>query len=127
MFKLGGNAPVPATDRDLIEKCKQGSIDAFEQVVNRYQQYAFKIAYGILSNVGDAEDMVQEAFITVHRKINSLREGGALAVKISTRNCLEKRVTKIRIFRLYRLIVLWPVGGSPSYHYFRNSLSLIYL
>lgn len=91
---------MPATDRDLIEKCKQGSIDAFEQVVNRYQQYAFKIAYGILGNVGDAEDMVQEAFITVHRQINSLREGGAFPTwlgKIVTNLCLRKIQKGVKI------------------------------
>lgn len=81
------------TDRELIEKFKQGSIEAFEQVVRRYQQYAFKIAFGILGNERDAEDMIQEAFITVYRQINSLREDGAFPTwlgKIVTNLCLRK-------------------------------------
>lgn len=79
-------------DAELIRKFKNGSVEAFEEVVRRYQQYAFRIAYGILGNDRDAEDMVQEAFITIYYKIPGLRSPEAFPAwlaKIVTNLCLR--------------------------------------
>lgn len=81
------------SDAELIRECRNGSIEAFEQVVGRYKQFAFKIAYGMLGNDRDAEDMVQEAFITVYRQIKGLRSENAFSSwlgKIVTNLCLRK-------------------------------------
>ncbi|KNZ69154.1 ECF subfamily RNA polymerase sigma-24 subunit [Thermincola ferriacetica] len=81
------------SDVELIQKCKQGSKGAFEQVVKNYQQYAFKIAYGIVGHDRDAEDIVQEAFITVYYQIKSLRRAEAFPTwlgRIITNFCLKK-------------------------------------
>ncbi|ATW25796.1 hypothetical protein DCMF_14395 [Candidatus Formimonas warabiya] len=55
----------------MIQRFKQGSKETFEQVMKNYHQYAFKIAYGIIGDDRDAEEMVQEAFITVYYQIDS--------------------------------------------------------
>ncbi len=52
-----------------------------------------EIAYGILSNDRDAEDMVQEAFITIYYKIPGLKNPEAFPTwlaKIVTNLCLKK-------------------------------------
>jgi len=75
-------------------------MEAFENLVRQYQQYAFKIAYGILGNYRDAEDMVQESFITVYYQIKSLRNEEAFPswlAKIVTNLCLRKAKNRVKI------------------------------
>src|SRR5271169_41926 len=39
-----------------------------EQMVRQHGRFVFKVAYGVLRNSHDAEDVVQEVFLRVHRK-----------------------------------------------------------
>ena len=39
-----------------------------ELVVRQHTRFVFKVAYGVLRNSHDAEDVVQEVFLRVHRK-----------------------------------------------------------
>src|SRR5271169_1047981 len=41
---------------------------ALELTVREYARFVFKVAYGVLRNSHDAEDVVQEVFLRVHRK-----------------------------------------------------------
>lgn len=47
----------------------QGTDDrtALESIVRRHSRFIFKVAYGVLRNSHDAEDVVQEVFLRVHR------------------------------------------------------------
>src|SRR5271169_2381807 len=38
-----------------------------EQMVRQHGRFVFKVAYGVLRNSHDAEDVVQEVFLRVHR------------------------------------------------------------
>jgi RNA polymerase sigma-70 factor (ECF subfamily) len=40
---------------------------ALESVVREHSRFLFKVAYGVLRNSHDAEDVVQEVFLRVHR------------------------------------------------------------
>lgn len=52
-------------DELLIEQIVKGSHEAFAALVNRYSNRFYRIAYRLVSNKGDAEDIVQEAFLKV--------------------------------------------------------------
>jgi RNA polymerase sigma-70 factor (ECF subfamily) len=54
---------------NIIRKIQSGSIDAFEEIVNRYKERAMTLAMRILKNYEDAEDALQEAFIKTFRAI----------------------------------------------------------
>src|SRR5262245_51517659 len=47
----------------LIERAKQGDLDAFAEVTRRFQHMAFGYALALLRDLGQAEDVVQEAFV----------------------------------------------------------------
>jgi RNA polymerase sigma-70 factor, ECF subfamily len=40
---------------------------ALELIVRQHARFVFKVAYGVLRNTHDAEDVVQEVFLRVHR------------------------------------------------------------
>jgi RNA polymerase sigma-70 factor (ECF subfamily) len=54
---------------NIIKKIQNGSIDEFEEIVNRYKDKAMTLAMRILKNNEDAEDALQEAFIKTFRAI----------------------------------------------------------
>ena len=64
-------------DRVLIESAQKGDKHAFKQLVQRHQRRAFAIALGLLRDEQDAREVVQEAFLRVHRGLDSFNGGSA--------------------------------------------------
>src|SRR5438309_6468760 len=62
-------------DRDgrLVEALRHGESSAAERLVTTYQDRAYRLAIRIASNAQDAEEIVQDAFLTVIRKIDTFR------------------------------------------------------
>jgi RNA polymerase sigma-70 factor, ECF subfamily len=60
-------------DAQLVAASKAGDGTAFEQLVSRYDRKLFRIAYNIVHNVDDANDMVQESFIKVFRNLGQFQ------------------------------------------------------
>jgi DNA-directed RNA polymerase specialized sigma24 family protein len=55
---------VRKTDQDdLIERCRKGDNEAFDEVYHRFARAMLNSCMRILNNLADAEDMVQESFI----------------------------------------------------------------
>jgi len=50
-------------DESLIQEIQQGNHEAFATIVKRYSNRFYRIAYRLVFNKGDAEDVVQEAFL----------------------------------------------------------------
>jgi len=63
-------------DRDLILQAKAGDRGAFRKLVERHQRRAFAIAVGLVRDENDAREIVQEAFLRVHRGLDAF-EGGS--------------------------------------------------
>jgi RNA polymerase sigma factor (sigma-70 family) len=59
----------------LIKQASRGDIDAYEQLVGRYQDVAFRSAYLITRDASAAEDAAQEAFIRAYRGMPRFRLG----------------------------------------------------
>ena len=62
-----------ADEQDLIIDARQGSHEAFRLLVEKYMKQAYDVAFGILGNHDDADDVTQEAFVNVHRSITRFR------------------------------------------------------
>ena len=46
---------------------------SFEQIVEQYSDFVYNVAYRVLSNQADAEDAVQETFISAYRNSERFR------------------------------------------------------
>ena len=57
---------------NLIEKVKQHDQAAFEELYNQYYQMGFSLALQFVKNEDDAMDIIQDAFITICNKIDTL-------------------------------------------------------
>jgi RNA polymerase sigma-70 factor, ECF subfamily len=65
----------PEDDAELFVRAQRGSIDAFEEIVQRYQQLAFRTAYVITGSAAEAEDAAQDAFVKAYRALGRFRTG----------------------------------------------------
>ncbi|HEX2171644.1 MAG TPA: sigma-70 family RNA polymerase sigma factor [Dehalococcoidia bacterium] len=65
----------PLEDAELVERAQSGDIEAYEELVRRYQELAFRTAYLITRNAADAEDVAQEGFIKAHFALGRFRPG----------------------------------------------------
>src|SRR5438132_6652107 len=63
----------PALGR-VIERCRDGDRDAFEEVVDRYGLQLLRTARLILRDPALAEDAIQETFLKAWQRISSLRD-----------------------------------------------------
>jgi RNA polymerase sigma-70 factor (ECF subfamily) len=54
---------------DLIRRYQQGQTGAFDALFERYKDYVYRVAFFITRNSGDAEEVVQDAFIDVLRAL----------------------------------------------------------
>ena len=60
-------------DGYIVGKCLEGDPAAFTLLVDKYKASVYAIAYSRLKNFHDAEDVSQEVFIKIYRKLRTLR------------------------------------------------------
>ena len=61
------------TDYELGQKAAQGDMAAFEQLYQRHNRRVYSLCLRMTGNVSEAEDLAQEVFIQLFRKIGSFR------------------------------------------------------
>jgi RNA polymerase sigma-70 factor (ECF subfamily) len=81
MTRQSSSLPVIDIDEErlLIERVKRGDSIAYDALVRRHLARAFTIAYRVVGNRDDAEDVVQDAFIRALRYIRGFDERQAFA------------------------------------------------
>jgi RNA polymerase sigma-70 factor (ECF subfamily) len=80
------------TDLGLVRRAQTGDFTAFEQLVSRFQGRVYGVAYRILGSTHDAEDVVQQTFISLIEHIDSFRGDAAVAtwvLRIATNFALK--------------------------------------
>ena len=91
----------------LIEECRMGNSRAQSRLYNQYCKAMYNLAYRILNNREDAEDMLQEAFIECFRSIDSFRfesTFGAWIKRIMVNKCINQIKKKKIDLTLYETL-----------------------
>ncbi|MBP6963562.1 MAG: sigma-70 family RNA polymerase sigma factor [Armatimonadetes bacterium] len=57
----------------IIQRCKQGDLSAFDELVRLYEKQVYSFAYRLTGNYDDANDISSEAFVKVFNSINTFR------------------------------------------------------
>jgi RNA polymerase sigma-70 factor (ECF subfamily) len=63
----------PVTDYALAQKAATGDMGAFEQLYERHNRRVYSLCLRMTQNASEAEDLAQEVFIQLFRKIGSFR------------------------------------------------------
>jgi RNA polymerase sigma-70 factor, ECF subfamily len=67
----------PLDDAELVEKARRGDVHAYEELVQRYQALAHRVAYLVIGEADEAEDASQEAFVKAYYALPRFRQGAA--------------------------------------------------
>ena len=70
---------VEPSDEELAERVRAGDGSAFDLLVQRHMRRAFSVAYRLMGQREDAEDLVQDAFLAALQKIDSYQAGRPFA------------------------------------------------
>ena len=65
----------PLDDTALVERARNGDVNAYEALVQHYQELAFRVAYQVTGDAADAEDAAQEAFVNAYYALGRFRAG----------------------------------------------------
>jgi RNA polymerase sigma-70 factor (ECF subfamily) len=80
-------------DLDLVRASKNGDVDAFEQLVERYDRRLLRIAQSVTHNREDSQDAVQEAFLKAYQHLAEFREDSQFStwlIRITVNQSLMK-------------------------------------
>ncbi len=83
----------PDNSQELIVRSRNGDLTAFQQLVEKYQGYAFTLAFRMLGDQDEADDTVQETFIRVWKHITKFNFSSKFTTwlfRIVTNLCLDR-------------------------------------
>ncbi|MEO5895069.1 MAG: RNA polymerase sigma factor [Vicinamibacterales bacterium] len=81
-----------AEEMALIERCRRGDLGAFEEIYKAHSGKLYSLACRMLGNPTEAEDLLQEIFLSAHRKLEGFRGESALGTwlyRLATNQCLD--------------------------------------
>jgi RNA polymerase sigma-70 factor (ECF subfamily) len=70
-------APEPPGEQELVHRAKQGDLEAYDELVRRYQERIYATLYHMTANHEDANDLAQEAFLKAYQAIKSFKGGSS--------------------------------------------------
>src|ERR1700682_2056696 len=92
-------------DLDLVHASQNGDVDAFEQLVKRYDGRLLRIAQSVTHNREDSQDAVQEAFFKAYQHLAEFREDSQFSTWL-IRITLNQSLMKLRKQRAVREVSL---------------------
>lgn len=87
----------PLDDSILVRAAQNGDVDAFEELVRRYQASIYRVALRMLGSRADAQDAAQETFVRAWRALPRFRHDSTISTwlyRIVTRRALDKIATR---------------------------------
>ena len=92
LVRTEGPPPGRADDMALVDRCRKGDLGAFEELYRQHAGRLYSVACRMVGNPSDAEDLLQEIFLSAHRKLDSFRGESALGTwlyRLATNLCLD--------------------------------------
>src|ERR1700739_526753 len=100
-----------SNDLDLVHATQNGDVEAFEQLVKKYDRKLFRIAHSVTHNTEDSQDAVQEAFFKAYQHLGDFRGDSQFSTWL-IRITLNQSLMKLRKLRRTKEMSLdgdfWP-------------------
>ena len=88
------------SDEQIVARALAGDVDAFGEIVRRWERRIFALTYGILGREEDARDATQETFIAAFRNLSGFRGDAKVSSwlhRIAVNQCITRqRRAKVR-------------------------------
>jgi RNA polymerase sigma factor (sigma-70 family) len=83
----------------LLARAREGDVRAYEDLVERHQTTAFRVAWWITRSTPEAEEAAQDGFVKAYRNLDRFREGAPFRpwlLKIVANEARNRRVAAQR-------------------------------
>ena len=83
---------VTSGDADLVARCRAGDTQAFEAVYRAHAPRVYSLARRMAGSADEADDLMQEIFLHVYRKIGTFKGDAALGTwlyRLALNRCLD--------------------------------------
>jgi RNA polymerase sigma-70 factor, ECF subfamily len=80
-------------DAALVARCRAGDLGAFEQLYRQHATRLYNLAHRMVGQAEDAEDLLQEIFLTAFRKLDTFKGESALGTwlyRLGMNLCLDR-------------------------------------
>ena len=71
------------TDSDLVARAQSGDLGAFEELASRHERQVYTLAFRILGQQQDAEDVAQETFLSALEHLATFRQEASFSTWLS--------------------------------------------
>jgi RNA polymerase sigma-70 factor (ECF subfamily) len=82
------------TDKSLVERCRAGDEDAWNELVARFSRYVYAICVqGFRFPPHDAEDVFQDVFAKIYEQLGRLRDDNSVRpwiAQLTRRTCIDR-------------------------------------
>ena len=110
------------TDQQVIDRVLAGEIALYEIIMRRYNQRLYRVARSILRDDAEAEDVLQEAFVSAYQHLDQFAGYSSFATwltRIAVNEALRRlparrRITQMDEFELDGEDAMSPVETSPD-------------
>ncbi|HEY6971515.1 MAG TPA: sigma-70 family RNA polymerase sigma factor [Candidatus Angelobacter sp.] len=103
METIQNRAGEDTSELSLVQAAKKGDLEAFSDLVKRYDRNIFRIAQHITHNEDDAQDVVQEAFLKAYQNLNQF-QGNSKFYTWLVRIAVNEALMKLRRRRTDRTV-----------------------
>ena len=69
--------PVQTGEMELVRRAQKGDLEAYDELIKRYQERIYATVYHMTSNHEDANDLAQDAFIKAFQALKSFKGGSS--------------------------------------------------
>jgi len=96
-------APEPTEEMELVKRAREGDLEAYDELIRRYQERIYATVYHMTSNHEDANDLAQEAFIKAYQALKTFKGGSSFYTWVyriavnKTINFLKQRKNKTQM------------------------------
>lgn len=94
LILMSAEAPVLSVDQGTVRRVLAGNTADFEVIMRRYNQRMFRVARSILKDDAEAEDAVQQAYLSAYQNLGSFRGDAQLSTwltRIAVNEALRRR------------------------------------
>jgi RNA polymerase sigma-70 factor (ECF subfamily) len=89
------------TDEEIVHRVLEGDVVSFELILRRYNQRLFRVARGIVGNDTEAEDIVQETYLSAYQHLGDFEGRSSFATwltKIAVHEAAARRRKQRRVW-----------------------------
>lgn len=111
---------LPELERELLRKCQTGDSRFFEPIVRAYEPSGLRVALGMMGNLDDAQDALQDAFVKTWKTLDRFDLKRRFApwffqiLRNQCRDALRKRKARFRLEALDERLEMRPADPETG-------------